>query len=89
MRDVSISWRARIWAGAFPKQTPLDQIDPQRLAQLSVAGGSIRNIALNSAFLAAADDAAVGWRHLEAAARQEYSKLGRTLTPSETKGWQS
>jgi hypothetical protein len=45
--------RAAIWRGIFPAATPLDGIDAEWLARLSVAGGSIRNIALQAAFLAA------------------------------------
>ena len=36
-----------------PRATPIDGLDCGRLAQLNVAGGNIRNIALNAAFLAA------------------------------------
>ena len=37
--------RERIWRGVFPARTPLSTLDHRRLAQLNVAGGSIRNIA--------------------------------------------
>jgi hypothetical protein len=52
-----------------------------------VAGGNIRNIALNAAFLAAADRGAVEMKHLLAAARTEYRKLEKPLTDSEMGGW--
>jgi hypothetical protein len=54
---------------------------------LNVAGGSIRNIALNAAFLAAEDDRPVGMPHLLRAARTEYAKLERSLTETEIAGW--
>ena len=48
-----------------------------------MAGGNIRNIALSSAFLAAADGGIVGMRHVVAAVRREYQKIGKVLTATE------
>jgi hypothetical protein len=79
--------RARIWQRAFPPQTPLEGLDHERLAQLNVTGGSIRNIALNAAFAAAAEAKPVSMTQIKAAARAEYAKLGATLTDGETRGW--
>ncbi|MFJ8622353.1 ATP-binding protein [Kitasatospora sp. NPDC093550] len=79
--------RAEIWRRVIPAQTPSQGVDPERLAQLTVAGGSIRNIALSAAFLAADEDCPMQMRHLLAAARTEYLKLERSLTPSEVSGW--
>ncbi len=45
-----------------------------------MAGGNIRNIALNAAFLAADEGEPVMMRHLLAAARSEYAKLEKVLT---------
>jgi SpoVK/Ycf46/Vps4 family AAA+-type ATPase len=42
--------RAEIWSRVFPKNTPTEGLNVRRLAQLNVAGGNIRNIALNAAF---------------------------------------
>ena len=43
-----------IWRRIFPRATRrLDGLDVRQLARLNVAGGNIRNIALNAAFLAA------------------------------------
>jgi ATP-dependent 26S proteasome regulatory subunit len=72
--------RARIWQRIFPRQTPLNELDFERLARLNVAGGNIRNIALCSAFLAAEDEGAVSMRHIIRAARAEYAKIERPLT---------
>ncbi len=72
--------RAEIWRRVFPAATPTVGLDPQRLAQLNVAGGNIRNIALNAAFLAADEGEPVMMRHLLAAARSEYAKLEKALT---------
>jgi ATPase family associated with various cellular activities (AAA) len=81
------SQRAEIWRRIFPKQVPRAGIDNQKLARLNVAGGNIRNIALNAAFLAAEADEPVTMKHLLSAARSEYVKLERTLTDAEVKGW--
>ncbi|MEV0369961.1 ATP-binding protein [Streptomyces sp. NPDC050636] len=79
--------RAEIWSRVLPSQAPMKGIDPALLAQLTVAGGSIRNIALSGAFLAAEEGDHLQMRHMLAAARTEYLKLERSLTPSEVQGW--
>jgi SpoVK/Ycf46/Vps4 family AAA+-type ATPase len=71
--------REEIWRRAFPAATPLAGLDHERLAQLDLAGGNIRNIALNAAFLAADEGAEVGMAHVLRAARSEYAKLERPL----------
>ena len=79
--------RGRIWRGIFPVQTPTATLDFDRLAQLDVAGGHIRNIALSGAFLAAARSEAVSMGHIAEAGQSEYAKHERVLTDSETRGW--
>jgi hypothetical protein len=79
--------RAEIWQHIFPRETPTESLDAERLAQLNVAGGNIRNIALNAAFLAADAGEPVRMTHLLRAARSEYSKLEKPLTDSETRDW--
>jgi len=79
--------RAEIWRRIFPAETPLDGLDIGKLAQLNVAGGVIRNIAMNAAFLAAEANQAVGMTHILGAARTEYAKLEKPLTQSEVRGW--
>ncbi|MFJ3774930.1 ATP-binding protein [Streptomyces sp. NPDC090075] len=79
--------RAGIWRRVLPPQAPVKDIDPALLAQLTVAGGSIRNIALSGAFLAAEEGDRLQMRHMLAAARTEYQKLERSLTPTEVRGW--
>ncbi|HPT37881.1 MAG TPA: ATP-binding protein [Methanothrix sp.] len=81
------SQRAEIWNRIFPQQTPLGNIDLARLARLNVAGGSIRNIALYAAFLAAETGERVEMKHLLRAAQVEYGKLERPLAGSEVGGW--
>jgi SpoVK/Ycf46/Vps4 family AAA+-type ATPase len=79
--------RAEIWRRVYPKNTPTHGLDAKKLAQLSVAGGNIRNIALNAAFLAADAGEPVQMKHLLRAARTEYAKLEKSLTEVEIGGW--
>jgi hypothetical protein len=79
--------RAEIWRRVFPPGTPTESLDYGKLAQLSVSGGSIRNIALNAAFLAAGQGSPVRMPLLLDAARQEYSKLEKPMAASEVGGW--
>jgi SpoVK/Ycf46/Vps4 family AAA+-type ATPase len=79
--------RARIWEKVFPTNLPRDDLDPALLGQLNLTGGSIRNIAVTSAFFAADESAPVGMRHVRRAAKLEYDKVGRVLTDAELRGW--
>jgi SpoVK/Ycf46/Vps4 family AAA+-type ATPase len=79
--------RAEIWRRIFPGETPLGTLNFERLARLNVTGGNIRNIALNSAFLAADAKEPVCMTHLLRAAQAEYTKLEKSLTESEVGGW--
>src|SRR5262249_55396024 len=79
--------RAAIWRRIFPAATPTAALEYDRLAQLAVAGGHIRNIALHRAFLAADRGEPVTTRHLPEAPRGEYAKLERPLTDAEARGW--
>ncbi|NET86279.1 MAG: ATP-binding protein [Moorea sp. SIO1F2] len=79
--------RTQIWQRIFPAQTPTLNLNYQKLGQLNVAGGNIRNIALNAAFLAAAADEAVNMEHIYEATKREYLKLKKMLTNEEIEGW--
>ncbi|MBD1928525.1 ATP-binding protein [Trichocoleus sp. FACHB-90] len=79
--------RAEIWQRIFPNKTPTQGLEARKLAQLNVAGGNIRNIALNAAFIAADAGEPVGMKHVLQAAKSEYVKLERPLTDTEVKGW--
>lgn len=83
----SVTERARIWSKVFPSQTPTDNLEPEKLAQLNVSGGSIRNIALRAAFLAADAGEPVRMTHILRAAHNEYTKQGKSLSGSEIRGW--
>ncbi|MHC5824442.1 MAG: hypothetical protein ACYT04_53530 [Nostoc sp.] len=54
---------------------------------MNVAGGNIRSIALNAAFLAADTNDAVTMHYMLQAAKSEYIKLERSLTDTEVKRW--
>jgi hypothetical protein len=77
--------RRRIWEQIWPAATPRDaDLDLDFLARrIEVTGGSIRNIALAGAFLAAADGGVVTRAHLLRATRREYQKMGKVLTAGE------
>ncbi len=79
--------RAEIWRRIFPADTPRADLDIQKLARLNVAGGTIRNIALKAAFLAADADEPVRMVHLLHAARDEYAKREKPLPDAEVGGW--
>jgi AAA+ superfamily predicted ATPase len=76
--------RAEIWKRIFPKQTPTHALNIQKLSNLNVAGGNIRNIALNAAFLAAGKDGAVTMQDIQHAARGEYQKLEKQMSATES-----
>jgi len=79
--------RAEIWSRVFPAATPTDRLDHAKLSRLSLAGGHIRNVALNAAFLAADAGEPVRMSHLLAAIQAEYAKLEKPLTEAEVAGW--
>jgi len=79
--------RTEIWRRIFPANAPTEGIDLNKLAQLNVPGGNIRNIALNAAFLAADANEPVRMTHVMRAARSEYAKMEKSLTDGEVRGW--
>ncbi|OUL31938.1 ATPase [Nostoc sp. RF31YmG] len=79
--------RVEIWRHIFPAATPTQGLEVEKLAQLNVAGGNIRNIAMNAAFLAAEAKEAVQMSHVLQAAKREYAKLEKSLTDGEIRGW--
>ncbi len=79
--------RVEIWRHIFPAATPTEGLEVEKLAQLNMAGGNIRNIAMSAAFLAAEAKEAVQMSHLLQAAKREYAKLEKSLTDGEIRGW--
>ncbi|MDG2527881.1 ATP-binding protein [Caulobacter endophyticus] len=79
--------RREVWGRSFPSAARTSGIDLDKLARLGVPPGNIRNIALNAAFLAAGEGAAIGMGHLRQAAMAECAKIEKSPTPSEIGGW--
>jgi hypothetical protein len=75
--------RARIWRRVFPHETPTAALDSARLARLDLSGGHIFNVALNAAYLAAANAEPVTMDHLMRAARSELAKLDKSVAATE------
>lgn len=79
--------RKLIWQRAFPKDdlernlsgTPVEALDYDHLARLNLTGGSIHNVALNAAFLAARAGTPVTMQLIFASARTEFRKLERPV----------
>jgi SpoVK/Ycf46/Vps4 family AAA+-type ATPase len=73
------SLRRAIWARAFPPEAPARDLDLDALARLEIAGGNITVIAVNAAFLAAAEQSAIDMSHVARSARAEFRKLDKEL----------
>ena len=73
--------RWRIWQTLFPPDVPrASDLDFRLLAhRFKLAGGSIRNIIVNAAYLAAADGGCVTMNHILHGARREMQKMGRLV----------
>ena len=69
-----------MWARVFPADTPVRDIDVDRLARLTVTGAAIHGIALTAAFMAAARDQAVDMALIREAARLEMRKREQPRT---------
>jgi hypothetical protein len=69
--------RERIWRLQFPPQAPLAALDYAALGRLQLAGGDIRSVALNAAFIAAGRDEPIGDAALTEAVRAEFAKQER------------
>lgn len=81
--------RARLWSSMIPSATPMsNDVDFELLGRkIEVAGGSIKNIVVTAAFMAAAAGNPLGMRELVASARQELRKTGKILLPGEWDGF--
>jgi hypothetical protein len=74
--------RLRIWRTLFPAEVPCSpDVDLSVLARrFKIAGGNIRNIIVNAAFLAASDGGLVSMSHLLHGTRRELQKMGRLVS---------
>ncbi len=77
--------RKLIWMGIFPAGAPVDKnLDYEFLAEkFALAGGNIKNIALNAAFYAAHSSCSISIKEIMQAAKREYKKLGKTFLMSD------
>ena len=75
--------RMAIWQKVFPPETPTSGLDFSRLAKLNLTGGSIHNIALNAAFLAARAQTPVTMQLVLEAARTEFRKLEKPINEAD------
>jgi hypothetical protein len=73
--------RRRIWETLFPPGVPReDNLEFGLLAaRFKLAGGNIRNIIVNAAYLAASDGKRVSMHHLMHGVRREFQKMGRLV----------
>ena len=74
-------YRLRIWQALFPPDVPRSrEIDFGLLAhRFRLAGGSIKNVIVSAAYLAAADGGTVRMRHLLHGTRRELRKMGKLV----------
>jgi hypothetical protein len=79
----NLAERKQIWRRVFPEGTPLEDVDFDRLARLSLTGGSIHNTALNSAFFAARGNRAITMQDVLDAVRVEMQKLDQPVNEAE------
>lgn len=79
--------RKKLWENVFPEQMPLkEDLDLEYLASnFELSGASVKNIALNAAFLAASRQEITGMEHIMVSLRQEYQKAGMVLGKEELK----
>jgi hypothetical protein len=83
--------RKLIWERAFPKDdqernlsgTPVEGLDYDNLARLNLTGGSIHNVTLNAAFLAARAGTPVTMPLIFEAARKELRKLEKPVNEAD------
>jgi ATPase family protein associated with various cellular activities (AAA)/winged helix domain-containing protein len=75
--------RLRIWQKVLPPSAPTARLDFGALARLDLTGGNIQSVAINAAFLAAADGRVITMDHLTHAAEREYTKLDKAASEAE------
>jgi hypothetical protein len=79
----SVPERRQIWTRAFPVEAETAQLDAGRLARFNLTGGSIQNVAINAAFLAARAGTPVDMPLVLESIRNELRKLDRPVHESE------
>jgi len=78
-------YRLQIWKSLLPEEAPVGgDLDIEFLAEkLKLSGGSIKNILVAAAFLAAEDTGVMGMKHLVKAAWKEMQKIGKVCSPGD------
>lgn len=79
--------RARLWRSVLPADAPTAALDFTKLARLSLAGGAIRNITLQAAFIAADQGQPMNMMHFLEAVKEDYLKTEKTLDSSLVHDW--
>ena len=71
--------RKLLWQKIFPKNSPLgNDFDPTALAErFDLTGSSIKSIAVQAAYSAAAEAGEITMNHILDAIKYEYQKLGK------------
>jgi SpoVK/Ycf46/Vps4 family AAA+-type ATPase len=71
--------RQEIWQSHFPPNAPVSgSIDYEFLARrFQIAGGNIKNVALNAAFLAAENGGMIEMKHVLHGTKREFEKMGK------------
>ncbi|BEP29022.1 ATP-binding protein [Helicovermis profundi] len=79
--------RKQIWKKTFPdKSKKSDDIDFEFLANtFEISGGNIKNIVLNSAYLAAAENSSISMKHIIRSTKYELQKIDKLLLKEDLK----
>jgi SpoVK/Ycf46/Vps4 family AAA+-type ATPase len=79
------SMRYLIWKKMLTGDAPLgEDLDLEYLSkQFNITGGNIKNVVINSAFLAAAQSESISMKHLVLAVKRELAKMGRIASKSD------
>jgi SpoVK/Ycf46/Vps4 family AAA+-type ATPase len=77
--------RLLIWKSIWPRETPLDsRLDLTfAAAQFKLSGGSVKNVALAAAFMAADENTRVATVHVLKGVRREFQKMGKSVPRAE------
>jgi AAA+ superfamily predicted ATPase len=79
--------RKIIMQKVFPSEVPKGELDYDRLARLNLTGGSINNVAINAAFVAAHSGGPVTMQLILSAAKAEFRKMERPVKETDFQ-WQ-
>ena len=71
----------------YPKEMPISkEVDFDYLAKnFEIAGGNIKNVALNSGFMAASESESVEMKHIVKALEYEMKKQGKMISKADFK----